>query len=318
MISRIFRGKKKQTLAGLKRREESPGDIASIAFYEALYGQHPYAHPASGFTDTVSDFKAEDLQTFYKQYYVASNAIVVIVGDLTRQQAEQTAEKLMVDLPAGQKPDALPKVKMPAKGEQKHIQFPSKQTHVLSGLPGTYRKDVDYFPLYVGNHILGGSGLVSLLFKQVRENRGLAYSAYSYFSPMLRKGPFTMGLQTRNDQTEKAVTVMQDTLSDFIAKGPSKAELLAAKKNITGGFVMRFDTNSKLSSYVAMIGFYSMPLNYLDTFQEKVEAITVADIQNAFKQRVDMDLLQTITVGGGIMATKPKPKSNPKSNSKRF
>ena len=293
-----FQRKKKQTLAGLKRREESPGDIASIAFYKALYGNHPYAHPASGFIETVTEIKPDDLRAFYKQYYVAANAIVVIVGDLTRQQAEQTAENLMAGLPAGQKPDALPKVKMPEKGEQKHIQFPSKQTHVLSGLPGTYRKDADYFPLYVGNHILGGSGLVSLMFKEVRENRGLAYSAYSYFSPMLRKGPFTMGLQTRNDQTEKAVTVMLDTLSDFIKQGPSDAELLAAKKNITGGFVMRFDTNSKLSSYVAMIGFYLMPLDYLDTFQEKVEAVTIEDIQNTFKQRVEMDLLQTITVGG--------------------
>jgi len=292
-----FQREKKQTLAALKRRQESPGELASLAFYKALYGDHPYASSPSGYVETVSALTADDLRTFYKKHYVSANAIVVIVGDVNRQQAEKIADKLLANLPKGQPPEPLPEVKMPKQGEQINIKFPSQQTHVLSGLPGTYRKDADYFPLYVGNHILGGSSLVSLLFKEVREKRGLAYSAYSYFSPMLRKGPFTMGLQTRNDQTEQAVQVMRNTLSNFIEQGPTEAELLAAKKNITGGFVLRFDTNNELSTYVAMIGFYQMPLDYLDTFQEKVEAVTVQDIQNAFQQRIDMDLLQTVTVG---------------------
>ncbi|MFZ2171203.1 MAG: insulinase family protein, partial [Methylococcaceae bacterium] len=77
----------------------------------------------------------------------------------------------------------------------------------------------------------------------------------------------------------------------------TEAELVAAKKNITGGFAMRFDTNKELSSYVAMIGFYDMPLDYLDTFQQKIEQVTVASITDAFKRRVDPQLLQTITVG---------------------
>jgi zinc protease len=167
----------------------------------------------------------------------------------------------------------------------------------LVGLPGTYRKDPDYFDLYVGNHILGGSGLVSKLFDEVREKRGLAYSASSAFIPMLKPGPFMVSLQTRNDQTAKAVQVLNQTLADFIAKGPTEAELVAAKKNITGGFAMRFDTNKKLASYVAMIGFYDMPLDYLDTFQQKVDQVTVASITDAFKRRVNPKLLQTITVG---------------------
>jgi len=165
------------------------------------------------------------------------------------------------------------------------------------GLPGTYRKDPDYFNLYVGNHILGGSGLVSKLFNEVREKRGLAYSASSAFIPMLKPGPFIVSLQTRNDQTAQALQVLNQTLADFIAKGPTEAELIAAKKNITGGFAMRFDTNKKLANYVAMIGFYDMPLDYLDTFQQKVEQVTVTSITDAFKRRVNPQLLQTITVG---------------------
>ncbi|MDD1606122.1 MAG: insulinase family protein, partial [Methylococcaceae bacterium] len=176
-------------------------------------------------------------------------------------------------------------------------EFPSTQTHVLVGLPVTYRKDPDYYNLYVGNHILGGSGLVSKLFDEVREKRGLAYSASSSFSPLLKPGPFTVSLQTRNDQTPEALDVLNKTLSDFVNQGPTEAELTAAKKNIIGGFAMRFDTNKKLANYVGMIGFYEMPLDYLDTFQQKVEETTLASITDAFKRRVNLNALQTVTVG---------------------
>lgn len=292
-----FQREKNRTLAGLKQQEESPAELASIAFYKALYGDHPYGHPSSGSIITVSGFEAADLRSFYQQYYVAANAIVVIVGDLSRKQAELTAETLLSGLPTGSKPEALPEVVMPVKADRQHIEFPSSQTHVLVGIPGTYRKDPDYFNLYVGNHILGGGGLVSRLFEEVREKRGLAYSARSSFVPMSRKGPFTVSLQTRNDQTGQALDVLNKTLSDFIEQGPTEAELIAAKKNITGGFAMRFDTNKELASYVSMIGFYDMPLDYLDSFRQHVEQVTLASIKDAFKRRVDIQLMQTITVG---------------------
>ncbi|MDO9271288.1 MAG: pitrilysin family protein [Methylobacter sp.] len=293
-----FQREKNRTLAGLKQQEESPAELASIAFYKALYGDHPYGHPTPGSIPTVSGLEAADLRSFYQKYYVAANAMVVIVGDLSRQQAEQTAEKLVSGLPAGQKPEPLPEVVMPVKAGKQHIEFPSSQTHVLVGMPGTYRKDPDYFMLYVGNHILGGGALVSKLFDEVREKRGLAYSASSSFGPLFRKGPFAISLQTRNDQTGQALEVLNKTVADFIAQGPTEVELIAAKKNITGGFAMRFDTNKELASYVSMIGFYEMPLDYLDTFQQNVEKVTAASIKDAFKRRVDPQLMQTITVGG--------------------
>jgi len=292
-----FDREKNRMLAGLKQREESPAELTSIAFYNTLYGNHPYAHPTTGDIKSVSDFKVEDLRKFYQRYFVVANAMVVIVGDLSNQQAEQTAENLVADLPTGQKPEPLPDVIPPVKGSQQHIEFPSTQTHVLVGMPGTFRKDPDYFNLYVGNHILGGGGLVSKLFDEVREKRGLAYSASSAFIPLLRPGPFLVSLQTRNDQTEQALQVLNKTLSDFITKGPSAEELIAAKKNITGGFAMRFDTNKKLAGYVSMIGFYDLPLDYLETFQKNIDQVSVASITDAFKRRVEPKLLQSVTLG---------------------
>ena len=294
-----FQREKSRRLASLKHREESPAAIANMAFFNTLYKDHPYAHPSSGIVETVSGFTAENLKDFYKQFYVASNAMVVIVGDVGQKQAKEIAELLVANLAAGDVPVALPEVSFSRTGVDQHIEFPSAQTHVLAGVIGKHRKDKDYFDLYVGNHILGGSGLVSQLFAEVREKRGLAYSAYSYFSPMLRKGPFTMGLQTRNDQTAEAVKVMKNTLKQFVDKGPTEKALIAAKKNITGGFVMRFDTNRKLTSYVSMIGFYKLPLDYLDKFQEKIESVTVESIKDAFKRRVKPEFIHTITVGGG-------------------
>ncbi len=293
-----FKREKSRTLAGLKHREESPGALARIELFKTLYKDHPYAHPSSGVVETVTGFGVDDLRAFYKQYYVANNARVVIVGDLNKQQAVQIAQSLIKGLALGTKPDVIPKVPAAIKGITKHINFPSTQTHVLAGLIGMHRKDQDYFSLYVGNHILGGSGLVSQLFEEVREKRGLAYSTYSYFSPQFRKGAFIMGLQTRNDQTAQAVEVMQNTLKAFVEKGPTEEALVAAKKNITGGFAMRFDTNRKLISYVSMIGFYQLPLDYLDTFRQRVEAVTVESIKDAFKRRVRPEFINTITVGG--------------------
>jgi zinc protease len=166
------------------------------------------------------------------------------------------------------------------------------------GQPGMRRGDPDYFPLYVGNHILGGSGLVSILMDEVRERRGLSYSAYSYFAPMAERGPMIMGLQTKNAQADAARTVMRDTLERFVEQGPTQTELEAAVKNITGGFPLRIASNSKIVQYLALIGFYDLPLDYLDRFTDRVSAVTAEQIRDAYRRRVHPDRLAVVMVGG--------------------
>ncbi len=293
-----FQRQKNQALAGLKQREESPAGVARLAFDKALYGTHPYAYPSNGYTQTVAALQAIDLKKFYQRYYVNSNAMVVIVGNLDKQQAQATAEKLLSGLPIGEKPPTLPEVNLPQQTTLQPLSFPSSQTHVLIGLPSVTRKDADYIPLYVGNYVLGGGSLVSRLFSEVREKRGLAYSASSYISPLMKSGTFAISLQTKNEQTQQALAVVNQTVNDFITNGVSEEELIAAKKNITGGFAMRFDTNAKLLGYVSMIGFYDLPLDYLDTFSQHIEETTVAQIKQAFQRRIMPQLFQTVTVGG--------------------
>ncbi|PCJ32321.1 MAG: peptidase M16 [Gammaproteobacteria bacterium] len=288
----------KQILISLQAEKQSPSAIASRAFYSGLYGEHPYAAMPIGNEVSVGQLNLAVLEAFYKQYYVANNATVILVGAISKQQAEMIAEQLLSGLEAGDKPTKMNKVMPLAQAKQVVINHPSSQTHIVMGQPGMNRGDADYFALYVGNHILGGSGLVSQLSNEVREKRGLSYSVYSYFRPMRELGPYQFGLQTRNDQAQQALSVMKQTLVDFIDKGPTEAELIAAKQNITGGFALRVDSNSKIAGYLAVIGFYDLPLTYLDTFKQSVNAVTVEQIKEVFSRRIDADKMVTVLVGG--------------------
>jgi zinc protease len=275
-----------------------------------LYGEHPYAHPSSGTIDTVEKLTRDDLIRFHKQYYVASNAIIVLIGDISLRRARIITNQVLSGMAAGEKPSEQVKVMAQVKGDTIRTLFPSEQTHIYSGVAVIPRGDPDHVPLYVGNHILGGSGLVSKISDEVREKRGLAYSASSHFSPMKQLGPFTMGLQTRNDQADEALAVLQQTLADFINNGPSEAELESARKNITGGFVLRYDSNQKLAEYIAMIAFYDLPLDYLDTFTGTIDKISLDTVKDAYKRRLHPDKFLTVIVGKKVeqVATKENKK----------
>lgn len=293
-----FERERKRMLIGLEQQKQSPRAIAGKAFYRALYGDHPYASPSGGTEEGLKSITVADLEKFYRKYYVATNATVAIVGDLNKQAAETLAEQLVKQLPAGKLAEKLPEVKKLDSGRRIHIPHPSSQTHILVGQPGLSRSDPDYFTLYVGNHALGGSGLVSRLSDEIREKRGLSYSVYSYFSPMVKAGPFTMGMQTRNEQTEEGLQVLQDILRTYIRDGMTVKEIENSKKNITGGFALRIDSNKKIVEYLTMIGFHRLPLDYLDKFISRIESVKLEDVHKAFRNRINSERMITITVGG--------------------
>jgi zinc protease len=297
-----FERERNRLLIALEQRKQQPGSIASEAFYKALYGDHPYSQQPGGNMASVKALTIEDMRGFYQQYIVANNAVIAIVGDLDRKQAEQTAETIIGSLASGERASVIAPVSPLAKASEINIEHPSAQTHILVGQPGVKRGDPDHFALYVGNHILGGSGLVARLSNEIREKRGLSYSTYSYFNPMRSEGPYTLGLQTRNDTAQQALEVLRAELTKFVNEGPTQQELDEARQNITGGFPLRIASNSKILGYIGMIGFYGLPLDYLDTFNDKIGALTVASIRDAFKRRVDPAKMATVLVGGKAMA----------------
>jgi zinc protease len=177
------------------------------------------------------------------------------------------------------------------------VPFESAQAHVLMGQPGYKRNDPDFFALTVGNYILGGGGFVSRLTEQVREKRGLSYSVYSYFAPGLHAGPFAVGLQTRPDQADQALQVAQEVVRTFVAEGPTEAELKAAKDNLIGSFPLRLDSNRKLLDNLANMAWHELPLDYLDTWTQAVDRVTVQDIRAVFQRKLQPERMVTVTVG---------------------
>ena len=288
---------KQRLLIAIERKQQSPAEIARDAYQAAIYRDHPYAYPSDGTRESVAKLGRGDIVKFHRDNYSARNVRLVIVGDLDKEQAATLAEDLTEGLAQGRAPEPLPAVEPLARGETIRIEHPSSQVHILLGQPGLKRGDPDYFPLYVGNHILGGGGFVSRLYEEIREKRGLSYGAYSYFAPRREAGPFTASLQTRGGQEERALQVMRETIRSFIEQGPTPEELEAAKKNISGGFPLRLDSNSKILGYIAMIAFYGLPLDYLDTFIEKVNAVTLEQIQDAFGRRLQLERFVTVMVG---------------------
>jgi zinc protease len=294
----ILEREKARVIASLKEAETKPESIADKAFQKAVYGAHPYALPVSGEIAGVEKITVQALRDFYRAHYNASRAVVAIMGDVSRAEAEAIAQKLTEKLPlSDMAPSGLPDVVMRIKASEQRISHPASQSHILVGAPGMSRTDPDYYSLYVGNYILGGGGFVSRLMDEIREKKGLAYSVYSYFIPLKQPGAFQIGLQTKKEQADEALQLVRSTLAQFIAKGPTEKELLAAKQNIVGGFPLRIDSNRKILDYLSIIGFYDLPLTYLDDFTRKIETVTVAQVRDAFARHIDPQAMATVIVG---------------------
>jgi zinc protease len=293
-----FERERAKALIALQRDQQSPGTIAQKTFMRALYGDHPYASDPAGTPDSLGKIARADLLDHHGRYYTGANAWLAIVGDATVKQAKAIAERAFGALARGETAPPLPMVKPLAKASRELIDFPAQQSHILIGHPAIARDDSDYFPLIVGNYSLGGGGLVSRLSDEIREKRGYAYSVYSYFQPTRVAGPFTLGLQTRNDQRDDAIAVVQKVLSEYVDQGPTARELEAAKRNLTGSFPLRLDSNKKLAENLAFLGFYGLPLTYFDDFIARVEAVTIEQIRAAFKRHVHPQRAATVVVGG--------------------
>jgi zinc protease len=295
----IWQRERQRLQASIREANTRPATIAYKAYAAAVYGTHPYGYEMT--EESLAHIQVADMRQFYR-LLEPCRAKVSIVGAVTRQQADQLAAQFLSHLPAAKegKCETLPTVPEVAALTApvvKEIPFASAQAHVLMGQPGYKRSDPDYFPLLVGNYILGGSALVSRLPIEVREKRGLSYSVSSNFSPGLHAGAFTVSLQTRPDQAKEALQVSRDVLSRYVADGPTEAEMNAAKAFLIGGFPLLIDSNRKLLENVANIAWNNLPLDYLDTWTAHIKAVTIADVKAAFARKLHPDRMVTVIVG---------------------
>jgi len=289
-----FEREKARAIANAREAETQPDRVAERRLYALMYPAHPYG--LSETPDTLASIGREDVERHYRNCYGSARAVVTIVGDLDRGAAKALAEELTSRLSKGTDSALAPVVTPPA-GAALRVAHPSTQSHVLLGVAALTRADPDYFPLFVGNYSLGGGGFMSRLLREIREKRGYAYSVYSYFRPYEREGPFQVGLETRRDQAREALELARSVVGEFVTHGPTEAELKAAKKSLVGGFPLRIDTNRKILDQIAVIGFYRLPLDWLDEFPARVQGVTLAQVKSAFARRIDPEKLSIVVVG---------------------
>ncbi|WP_181297682.1 pitrilysin family protein [Pseudomonas sp. Q2-TVG4-2] len=296
---------KNQVLAGFEFQKQNPGKLASLELFEQLYQSHPYAHPSEGTPETIPGIDADQLRAFHAKAYTAGNAVIALVGDLNRAQAEAIAEQVSDALPQGNAVPAPPAPSEPVAGQQ-HIDFPSNQTHLLLAQLGIPRGHPDYAALYLGNQILGGGGFGTRLMEEVREKRGLTYGIYSGFSPMQTNGPFMINLQTRADLSEATLNLVQRLVAEFLAEGPTQAELERSKREIAGSFPLSTASNSDIVGQLGSIGFYDLPLTYLEDFMQQVQALSVDEVKAAMNKHLSPDGFVIVTAGPQV-EQKPLP-----------
>ena len=280
--------------------ETKPEFVLERRFKKSVYGNYPLADSPT--VKSVAAVSVNDLVQFHKQFYRSDRMIVSIVGDIDRAQAEEIVKALLKQIPASGQPIAkLPELERspvePLAQREIQIPFDSQQAHIAMGMTAVARNNPDYFPLLVGNYVLGGGGFVSRLMAEVREKRGLAYSVFSYFIPGKENGIFQAGLQTKSDQAALALEVMSSTTAQFIVDGPTPSELVAAKANLVNGYPLRIDNNRKLLDNVSSIAWNDLPLDTMDVWTKQVEAVTLEQVNAAFKKYLAMDRMKIVVLG---------------------
>ncbi|MCW3481735.1 insulinase family protein [Neisseriaceae bacterium JH1-16] len=293
----VLEREKRRGIEGLKQRESNPGFLADRALRRLLYPAHPYGNEARLTATALAAIKRQDLLAFWRAHYQPRYAVVAIVGDIDRAGAEAMATALLAGLHnSGPALPAIPAVEVAAPALVREAN-PASQAHLRLGLPLIARDDPDYYPLVVGNYVLGAGGFDARLMQELRVKRGLTYGASSSVQPLEQAGPFVIALSTRKDQADTALAVARATLLRFIDEGPTDAELAQAQANLIGGFPLRFDSNRKLLGYLALIGDYRLPLDYLERYPREVAALTPAQVRDAWRRRVHPEALSTVVIG---------------------
>ncbi len=291
----VLKREKAIMTASIKEELTRPQNIGSRAFKKMVYASHPYGQSPT--EASVAAISRKDLLDFHRTYYVADRAVIGIVGDISRKQAEIMAEAISAQLPVSSKPmPVMPEVLFPVGGKQV-LPHPASQAHVLKGMAAVKRGDPDFFAMTVGNYILGGGGFSSRLMDEVREKRGLTYGVSSSFQTLVQPGPFIIGLSTEKSQVNDALAVVDQTLKDFLDKGPTPVEMEAAKSHLTSSFVMNMEGNRKILELITMVGTYNLPMDYLDTWTDRIQAVTADDVRAAFNRKLAAEKMVTVVVG---------------------
>ena len=298
----ILARNKARLLVGLQQQKQDPNSLASIAFSEALYGEHPYAHPSAGTLESVPTIEKQQLIDFKNRYLVAANASVAITGNLTLEQAKKLAEDITSKLPKGQPATELPEPKPLSQAKHIHIPFPSTQTTVLMGQlgdkratdPQSQQKQTNFA---VGNEVLAGGDFNARLMTEIRQNLGYTYGISGSMNPMLARGPYQIGFSTRNDKARAAIDASLAVINDTLEKGITSTEMRLTTDNLKNSFPMGFASNVGINGLLGMMNFYQLPNSYLTDYVKRVDQVKLSEVNQTMQDTLKPDDFLIVTVG---------------------
>lgn len=290
------RARAEQSAYIIKRREQ-PGVQASLLLQKKLYPNHPYGRAISGTLESLQRITLEDLRRFHADSFHAPDMVLAVAGDIDLVSLKKLIDRHLSGLDATASPfPATPQAKPIVAGQQ-HKVMDVPQTTLRLGTVGISRQDPDYYAFYVMNQILGGGGLSSRLNEEIREKRGLAYGVYAYFSPLAGGGPFVIGMKTKTESVHEAGALIRQEIQRMAKDGVTASELQNVKRYLTGSFPLHLDGLGKLSGIWGVIGFHKRGLDYLDRWQERINAVTREDILRVARRILDLSRFYTVTVG---------------------
>jgi len=287
---------KQSIVASIRAREESPGDIAQRRFAAALYPQSPYGRPVEGNEASVKALEQKSLKAFYERYYRPNRTIVSIVGDISHQEI---ARALNEAFRSWQKGDPATDPVPPAKtgsAETIRIQKDLTQANIVLGHDGVGRENPDYYAIQMMNYILGGGGFSSRTLDSIRNERGLAYSVYSYFSAEKGHGTFELVMQTKNETALEAIRIANAEIRRMREELVTEEELKDAKDYLIGSFPLRLDTNRKVANFWAQVEYFQLGLDYPNRYPDFIQSVTREDVLRVAQKYLKPEKLITVIV----------------------
>ena len=296
-----------QILADLRRSATSPNEIAAERWWEEAFPSHPYGRPVHGTVDSIPRVGADDLRTYARRVFARSQLKIAIVGDIDAATAGAVVDRVFGALPAKSELAPVADVKPTGLGRRTVIEIDVPQAVVMFGGEGVSRKDPEFFPAFIVNHILGGGSLSSRLYREVREQRGLAYGIWTGLVPLAHTALITGSTATRADRTADTLAIIEHELERLAASGPTADELAKTKSYLMGSYGLNFDTSTKIAAQLVQIQLDGLGIDYIKKRNAMIEAVTLADAQRAAKRLLNGKMLYTV-VGRplGVTSTAPK------------
>jgi zinc protease len=288
---------KQAVIASIRAREEEPGTVAAIKFAEALFPQSPYGRPVEGTEASVKTLMRKNFQDFFARYYRPNRAIIAVVGDVAEKEIAADLNKMFSSWKKGLLEGKPPVPAIIGATQELRVNKDLTQANIVLGHNGVTRGNPDYYAIQVMNYILAGGGFSSRAMDSIRNERGLAYSVYSYFAAEKSHGSFQFVMQTKNESALEAIRIAKEEIRRMREEPVSEGELNDAKEYLTGSFPLRFDTNRKVASFLAQVEYYQLGLDYPERYPELVRKVTRADVERVAKQYLLPEKLITVIVG---------------------